>query len=88
MTLGDPTVGLFSFLELSFAIQHALPQEGKIQLQLPKWNQYDPIIANFESMFAVASAVSEVECTTTRGIQSPLFGCEFTAGLTTDQLTI
>jgi hypothetical protein len=62
LVLDQPTVGLFSTLEVVLEPEHAIPKLGQIVLKMPKWNSKDPTPADYESMIAVSQQQTSIEC--------------------------
>jgi hypothetical protein len=74
LSVEDPTVAAFSPMTVSVTPAHSVPFDGKIVIDMPKWNSF--ALDRFESLVSVSTSPGEVSCSAVKNMPKDLF-CVF-----------
>ena len=62
-------VGAYSLLTVGLTTVHAIPQTGQIQIDFPKWNNFDGVtVSQYEPYVATSTSPGSVPCNAVSGI--------------------
>jgi len=89
--LSDLTVGAYSTLTIALTTVHAIPQDGAIEIEFPKWNSFASQQSQMESFVATSTSPGTVTCDAISNLPvttGTTIGCLFTHGTTIDTLNL
>lgn len=91
LTLADPTVGSYSTMTVAMTTVHDIPQDGKIELEFPKWNYFADSQSKMTSYVATSTSPGSVPCNSISNIpvlSGTELNCMLSHGNSVDTLTV